>query len=406
MTRLMITLGAPFYRHAGALYVERQSVKGLHGWNRHFDQVAACSIVRDAPPPVDYDSALALGLTAPAFDLIALPDGFHLPTYLRERRAVRARLLAAMRQSDYVSFAIGGWIGDWGVEGAGLARRHGIAHAVWFDRVESQVVRAVAGEGLKSRLRSAIIARAERRVLAGADLALLHGQTVLQALGPLTRNPHLVEDVLIEDSDHIPADALTAKQAALAAGPLRIAYAGRAHPMKGGLDWVEVLGLLAAQGTDFTAAWAGEGDQAPAMQARIAELGLSDRVRMHPFIADRGQVLAFLRAAHVLLFCHMTDESPRILIESLHSGTPLAGYGDPFARGLADEQGAGRLVARGDRVGLAAALAALAADRTQLADLVDRADRSARHLTLSQVYAHRSAIIKSQLNPKGGKPHG
>ena len=385
------------------MFLEGQTISGLRAWQVHFDGVMALAICRDAPPPADYQPADDAGLEPPDFELIALPDGYHLPNYVRSRRAVRDRLRDAMRRADYVSFAIGGWIGDWGVAGADTARRAGIAHAVWFDRVESQVLAASGGGGLMARIKAAIkstvTARNERRVLRGADLALLHGQTVYNALAGYSRNPRLVEDIHLEEGDRIPPQALHDKLETAGTGPLRIVYAGRAHRMKGGVDWIETLAGLARNGVDFRADWAGEGEMLEAMKARAAELGLADRITFHGFVTDRARILDLLRASHVLLFCLLTDESPRILIEALHAGTPLVGFRDDFAAGLVGEKGAGRLVPRGDIDALTEALGALAADRAHLRDLIECAGGSARHLTRAQVFAHRSDIIKETLNP-------
>ena len=130
-----------------------------------------------------------------------------------------------------------------------------------------------------------------------------------------------------------------------------------------------------------------------------AELGVLSDVSFHGFVSDRARVLDLLRGAHLLMFCHLTDESPRILIEALHAATPLVGFRDAFATGLVDEQGAGLLVERGDLTALADAVAGLAENRAKLHDLVERASRSASHLTRQQVFKHRSDIIKQHLTP-------
>ncbi|MFC3616686.1 glycosyltransferase [Lutimaribacter marinistellae] len=405
MATLFITLGAPFFRWQGELWQEGQTISGLKAWQEHFDKIIACGLCKDEKPPEDCRPLEAEGIRMPEFEMLALPDGYHLPTYFRTRREIEARFLDAMRRSDYVSVAIGGWIGDWGVVAARVAQRNGIPHAVWFDRVESQVLAAAGGSGVKDRMKAAIkstvTARAERDVLKGADLALLHGRTVFEALAPLSRNPHLVEDIHLEEGDRISAPALASKLAAVPDAPLRIVYAGRAHKMKGGLHWVEVLQKIARKGVAFSAEWAGDGDMLEAMQEQVRDAGLEEQVSFPGFVSDRDQVLELLRGGHLLMFCHLTDESPRILIEALHAATPLVGYRDAFAEGLVTEQGAGHLVERGDIDALAEAVADLAQDRTLLGDLVSRAARSARHLTRAQVFAHRSDIIKQNLKPLG-----
>ncbi|MEO1103392.1 MAG: glycosyltransferase, partial [Pseudomonadota bacterium] len=273
----------------------------------------------------------------------------------------------------------------------------------WFDRVESQVMLESADKSFKGqimgRVKWAVGRYNERRLLRGADLALLHGRTVYERLAPLSQNPHLVEDIHLTESDRIRSDRLARKIAEAGNGPLKIVYAGRATAMKGVLDWVDVVAVLAERGVDVHADWLGDGDQLDAMKARARDRGVADRIVFHGFVAERDRVLEALREAYLLLFCHLTDESPRILIEALHAGTPLVGYDDPFARSLVDENGAGQLFTRGDIAALSQALAELAQDRSKLQDLISRAAASAFHLTREQVFRHRSEIIKAELPP-------
>lgn len=401
---LLITLGAPFYRWEGKLYIEDQSISGLMTWAENFGRIKACSIRNDGPPPPGWSEAEAGGIAPPTFELVDLPNGYHLPTFLRQRSDVAARLAEVMGRCTYRSFAIGGWIGDWGITGAAVARKLGLSHAVWFDRVESQVMAArIEGNALRkawSRIKVAITQRRERRAIRGADLALLHGRTVYDKLSPYSRNPHIVEDIDLEEADRIAPAALAAKVAGAADGPLRLIYVGRADQMKGPLLWVAALGALHAQGVEFVADWVGDGVLLDGTKAEAARLGIAERITFHGFVSDRPRVLDLMRRAQIMLFCHMTDESPRNLVEALHAATPLVGFADPYAQALVSEQGAGVLVPRGDSAALAKEVLALSADREALADLITRAGQSAKHLTRAQVYRSRREIIRTHLGPK------
>ena len=208
----MITLGAPFYRHDGGLFVEDQTISGLRAWAQHFSRVTAASVCLHEKPPAGWSDAAAAGIAEPQIELVELPNGYDRATFAKTRDDVAEQLLSIMRRTTYRLFAIGGWIGDWGVLGADTARKNGIPHGIWFDRVESQVMLESAGSGLvgrvKGRLKWAVGAWNERRVLRGADLALLHGRTVFDRLAPLTRNPHIVEDIHLVEADRISPEAL------------------------------------------------------------------------------------------------------------------------------------------------------------------------------------------------------
>lgn len=401
---LLLSLGAPYYRHDGTLYVELQTTSGLAGWLEGFDKVICFAICHDGPPPVTFVPVDAAPYDVSAVTHVPLPNGYDRRTYMRERKAVRETLTTHIQAADFRVFSFGGWIGDWGMEAASLCRALGKAHAVWLDRVESQVVleHGASGglSGLKARLRSAIIARNERIALRGAELGMLHGKTVFDKLGQYSRNPVQIEDIHVPESDRIPRDTMAQKLARADDAPLRIVYAGRLSPMKGPHDWVEVLEKLRAAGARVSAHWYGDGELADAVAADVAKRGLGDVCHLEGFVADREAVLQHLRDGDILMFCHLTDESPRILIETLHSGTPLVGYRDPFAGELAGEQGGGILVDRGDTDALAREVARLAEDRAALRDLQEKAAASAQHLTHEKVFEHRCNVVKTELGPK------
>lgn len=407
METLFVAIGAPFYRWQGKLYVEDQTISGLGAWNDNFDRVITCANTFETEPPAGWSDPWASGLDPDRIEIIELPYGYDLKTYFRERGRVSGVLLDAMTRADYRVIGIGGWIGDWGVLCARLARRHGLPHACWFDRVESQVIGASSRAGLAGRLigwiKSTVTARNEKAALAGADLALLNGKTVLDRFSPMTRNPHLMADIHIDEEDRISPEALAAKKEAAGSGPLKICYAGRATAMKGPDHWLDALEKAAKQGATVEAVWLGDGDMLGAMRTRV-EAGLLDgKVELAGFVSDRTRVLETLRGSHLLMFCHITDESPRVLVEALHAGTPLLGFRDPYAGSLIDDSEGGILVRRGDSDALARELVRLDGDRGALATLMDHAFHSARHLTRSRVFAERGRLIRTYLKTNKGR---
>ena len=103
-----------------------------------------------------------------------------------------------------------------------------------------------------------------------AALGLFHGRETYDAYAPFCQQPQLVHDIHVKKSDHIGPDDLIRKQQQAGSGPLRIVYAGRADPMKGPLDWIEVLATLAHRGMDFRASWLGDGPLLAEMRSRLS----------------------------------------------------------------------------------------------------------------------------------------
>ncbi len=401
---LLLSVSVPLHRGPeGGFLLENQACNALRLWAEHFDRLIVAIPVEPGPPPPAWIPVEAIGPALARIEFVELPVAWRPDQFFRALPATRAKLRAAIARADYASFAIGGLFGDWGSVGAIEARRMGKAHAVWTDRVESEVVRHGAATAptwrarLRMRLTHRPMAWLERHLIGRANVGLFHGRETFETYAPFAQAAELVHDIHITHEDHIDAATLAAKRAGAQAGPLRLVYAGRADPMKGSFDWLEVLERLAARGVDFRAEWLGDGPDLPAMRERAAAAELGERLRLPGFVRERGELLAGLRAAHMILFCHKTPESPRVLIEALASGTPLVGYDSIFPRDLIAGHRGGLLTPLNDVSALVQAVAGLDADRRRLADLIDQAAADGTQFEDVKVFAHRSEVLRKHL---------
>ena len=322
--------------------------------------------------------------------------------YRAARTRVHTLLGGLIARSRHLQFVPSLWLSDWGSLAGGIARAGGRAHCVHVDRVqEKMVLDEAAGGSAPARLRAAayarLLARQRHELIRGADLTLAHGADCLEAYEGIARRIELVHNVHTTTGDLVGDAAFERKLAGAsdASAPLEVLYAGRADPDKGPVEWVEALAAARDAGADLRATWLGDGSQLGAMRARAAGLNLADRVTL-PGQADRAATLAAMREAHLFVFCHKVPESPRCLIESLVSGTPLLGYPSRYSEQLATGHGA----AAGDHAieatpaSLGAALAALAADRPRLAALGRAARSAGTHFSDEAVFAHRAGLIR------------
>lgn len=400
---LLIGMGARLYRAPASskLFIENQTISGLHGWKQNFDRVVGYGICCHDNPPAGWSDANSAGIIEPDFEILELPDTYRYRTMLQTLPKARKLLEPYLENSDYRVLSYGGALGDPGEIAAKICRRNGLSHAVWLDRVESNVVLVNPTRGwrrLKKLVEVAIIWRNERRAVKQADLALLHGETVFQHFRHVARCPRLAENIHLSDEDRISHEALEHKILGLGSGPLRIVYAGRATAMKGTTQWVEVLSLLKERDVAFKATWIGDGDQLKRMKDLAASKGLSESdIEFPGFVSDRRTVFEALQTAHIFLFCHMTDESPRVLIESLYSGTPIVGYSDSYAEKLVAEKGGGILVPRGDVKALTNAVYDLYHDKARHSSMIQRASESACQMTRDSVFRSRSNTVKEVL---------
>lgn len=399
--RLLIYAPVSVWQEHGQLMVEAQAANGLRLWAKNFERVVAIMPMASSRPA---GAMVALDASAPAISVEPVPFAYRPDVFFRQLSSVRRRMRELIAQADYLSFALGGLIGDWGAVAALEAHRMGRRFAVWTDRVESEVVRRSVGEGrFRSRLRARLTHRPmawlERYVIERSTLGLFHGRDTFEAYSGFCSNSQIVHDIHLKRSDHISAAQLHHKLQRCRQGPLRIVYAGRADAMKAPLDWVETLELLARENVDFRAVWLGDGDLHAELVSRIELAGLGARVTAPGYVADREVVLRALRDAHVFLFCHRTPESPRCLIEALVSGCPIMGYESAYARDLISLADGGAMVPIGEVAMLAKALTSLDRDRVMLQRMIVSATEDGKPFDEEMVFRHRSELIKEHLAP-------
>ena len=396
-TSLLLVLPLVSYYRNGQVLIDDQACNGLSQWLRHFERVTLCLKVIPGEPPDDFieiDAKEFAGRLA----VEILPCGWTPLAHARAYPAVRRRLAELIDRHDYLQFALmGGW-GDWSTLGIKLATARGRKCSVWTDRVESEILRVAAGRfrGLRrlSRLVNARIARRnETRSVRLATLGLFHGKDTFDRFSGCSRQPFLVHDIHLKPDDRIDAADLSDKLDRCADGPLRIIYAGRAHPDKGVMDWIAVLDQVRQAGVAFEASWLGHGPQLEDARARVAELGLADCVEFPGPLFDREELLLRLRTAHLMLFCHLTPESPRCLIEALAAGTPIVGYRSAYSEDLIAEHGGGLLTAL-EPAPLAAQVISLARDRAALGVLIGQAARDGYAMNDEAVFEHRAGLMK------------
>ena len=148
---------------------------------------------------------------------------------------------------------------------------------------------------------------------------------------------------------------------------------------------------------DLQANWLGDGPLLAELRDKVQQLRLNDKVHFPGFVADRADVLEFLRDCHLLVFCHKVPESPRALIESLVCGTPIVGYDSSYPRDLIAGHSWGMLTPQHDVNALADAIAKLDQVRDTLAEMVLSTSSAADKYNDDAVFRHRSELIKKYL---------
>lgn len=399
---LLLVTDVRLHRGPNGLQLDDQTSAGLCRWAERFDRIVYAGILLEAEQEdqtsttwVDVDTLPCAG----QLRFIALPMSYRIGAFARNYRAARRLLAEEIRQADHMCFTIGYLVGSWAAVAAQEAISQKRKYAVWFDRVEHEVLRNIVHtlplkRQIKERATLLVMERFHRYVTRRSSLALLQGMDTFNAYASSSGNPVCVYDIHTGPDDFASAQEIGAKLGAIRAGAtLRIVYAGRAAEMKGPIDWLDAVAGAVLAGVPLHATWMGDGPLLSAMRAHARKRGIADHVTFAGHVGDRRRVLSEMRQAHVFLFCHKTPESPRCLIEALVSACPVVGYESDYAASLVMEEGGGRLSPRNDVRRLTQSLVELAANREELARLVQAAAHTGRRFDEESVYRHRAELI-------------
>lgn len=396
------------YDEEGRLMVESQAANGLERWAENFESVTAACILTPESAIRPRSSVVWRRVDelscAHRTEVIALPWAYKFGAFVRHYRKTRRLLRELISRSKYLVFGIGYLWGDWAALACLEALRQKRPYAVWTDLVDYQVLRWEA-EGkpwMRGLYRKYILSTSVKyyhhHLIRQCKLGLFHGMDCYRAYAPFCANPQVVHNIHLKPHDAISPERREAKVEELRSGcPIRIGYVGRAEASKGAMDWLEVVRFLVESGHDVHATWLGDGPILAEMRSRVEDFRLGDRVRLPGFVADRTEVLDFLKGSHLLVFCHKVPESPRVLIESLVCGTPIVGYESPYPRDLIEDHGWGKLTPPHDVHALARAIGGLDHDRGELAEMVSRTSFAAPVFNDEAVFRHRSDLIKTYL---------
>jgi colanic acid/amylovoran biosynthesis glycosyltransferase len=402
VSRLLLDVGVPFRVQDTEVYVESQAHHGIRQWLENFDSLTLCAPV---VPERHLDSSMRW---LPASDLIAegrlatvlLPWGYDLRNHVAHVGHVRQVFRELIPQHSHLGFSNLGWLGAWGRIGCEEAHRLGRPYAIWLDWVLHEMPAASESSALKRswrRVQTAMLKHKSFRDIRRASLGLFNGRTVFDAYAALCKVPRVAHDIHLGVNDIVSAEQLE-RRLARESGPLKVIYVGRVHEMKGPWHWLDAMQAVTSKlraGREVQATWLGDGPLLAQAQETVRTRSLSGRVNFAGPEIDRQRLLGALRDADLFVFCHLTPESPRCLIEALMSGLPIVGFESAYASGLVEEHKAGGLfVPRGATGRLADAAAAALSNPEGLRRMSRAALAAGMGFSDVAVFKHRSDLIK------------
>jgi len=402
---ILLVMPVPFQKVDGRLGLDDQTCQGLVRWAENFDKVTmACPLL---PRKVLINSSATLTWQAiedlpcaENLELIPLPYAYKEVDFFTTYTQTRSLLSRKIRENEYLCFAAGGFIGDWGAIACLEAIKQKRPYAIWLDRVEYEVARRTAHQQkLRRRFKYLFTLPAtkyyQRYLVRNARIGLFQGQDCYSEYSPFCQQPYCVYDVHTQKSDQIDNIKLNQKiNSVLSGETLRICYVGRAAEMKGPLDWLQVIYRLLQNGIKLEATWLGDGPLLQEMNSFVKSRDLEQYIKFSGFVDNREQIFQTMKNNHLLVFCHKTPESPRCLVESLVCGTPIVGYGSAYSQGLVSEYGGGVFVPINEWEKLADTIIELNGNRPKLANLIQQAAKSGTIYDEETVFENRSNLIK------------
>ena len=401
---MYLVLPVPFRLIDGKLHIEAQAANGLDRWADNFALLTVA-----APLIPDHEAVKLAGFVWRAVESLEhkdrivcqpLPWAYSFRPFAVAWRRTRAQMETSIKAAQYLQFAISGLVGDWAAAAAFEASRQGRRYAIHTDRVEHELITKISSKQkgmrrVKTKVEVWLMKRWHKYVIGHASLGLWHGEDCYRGYAPWCRENHVIHDIHTKQSDKITTVDLAQKLvSARTDRALKICYAGRLDPMKAPLEWLQAVASAREMGAQVTATWFGEGPMLEEAKAEVLRLNLQSVVAYPGFVSERTDLLREVRSSDVMLFTHVTPESPRNLLESLVSGTPIVGYDIPYAADLLASEGGGMLVPMHDQRTLGSAIAELYRDREKLASLIDQAAKNGQRFTDAAVFAERSELIR------------
>ncbi len=185
----------------------------------------------------------------------------------------------------------------------------------------------------------------------------------------------------------------------------RVLFVGRLAFQKGVMTLVDAAARLRE---DAEVVLVGDGPDRAAVEARVAALGLRDRVRLTGF-RPHDEIPAVLRHGDVLVLPSTYEELGSVLVEGMHAGLPIVGSATGGIPELVRDGVSGVLCPPGDAAAFARAIDALLADPAGRARMGAAGRERARDFSWEQLAPrvleiYRSVLGRPTVRPPGRRP--
>src|SRR6267143_524664 len=387
MARLVVISALPAVRQGdGRVVLTRKFIEGMTSYAEAWDD-RVIAVMNEVPEPTQ-------NLDNVAVDPAALPFGVEVLPF--ELTAVAARVAGAGVVLGGCHHRLHGFTAK--CRKMGVPCVHNAEYSV---RTRLQIV-FCSGEGRLRQLRRAgwLLKEEyfhERNELRGAVGLQANGTPTYEAYRDFTPYPLLYFDNRVSIAEMATDEQLAKANAVRREGrPLRLAFSGRLHTMKGVGELVEVAAALRRRGADFQLEIFGSGPEESALRRDIERHGLSRHVRLCGVLDFHSQLLPHMRdRVDLFVCCHLQGDPSCTYLETAAAGVPIAGYANEAFAGLLRQAPIGWSVPLRRADELAALIARLDRIRGEIAQYAEQALRFARQHSFELTFERRIQHLRS-----------
>lgn len=202
----------------------------------------------------------------------------------------------------------------------------------------------------------------------------------------------------------MPAHVFAQPSKAAQDGKYRIIYTGRFSPEKRLPLLVEAFAMVGAQFPDWEVILVGDGPERPAIEARIREYNLVDRIRLPGYVESPDKLTEHYVAAHIFVLPSNAEGCPLALREAMAHNLPVVGFqGCPGTNEIILHECNGLLATDDTPAALATCLQRLMSEPALRAQYASRARQDIEQYAPEKTHAAWEALLYEGAAYKGRK---
>lgn len=233
------------------------------------------------------------------------------------------------------------------------------------------------------------------RAVRKADLVFAHNPAVRDHFGASwDARCHLFDRSFVTEKLIISSAEIRRRQSLLRdrTKPLRLVVAARQVAIKATDHVLRALKIARDRGANIELLVLGDGDQLPEYRALSVSLGLDSCVRFAGAVPYGPELFGQMSQCHVCVVTNLVVELSRNILLAMALGLPLVLYRNAGHDSLIADNGAGKLVPRGDVDALATAFCEADVDRESLLVAMENGVSVAATRTLNACHSRRAQL--------------